>query len=527
MLTLAGGAYEHRRGTLDVGQALSATLAGRVNGMYERSGGFRDAARVLRYGINPTASFAAGANTSVRAGYEHFVDDRRIDRGVPSFRGAPSTGPIATFFGDPDLSHGVTRVNAANATVEHAIGSATTLRNRSRAARYDKFYQNVYPGAVNAAGTRVALAAYGNVHDRTNLFNQTELTTAVRTGGIAHTLLVGGEIGQQTTDNYRNTGYFGNTATSLEVPFAQPTVSTPVTFRQSATDADNRVVSTVASGFVQDQLALGAHVQAIVGARYEQFALRFRNDRNGQRLSRSDRMLSPRAGLVVKPVAPVSLYGSYGMSYLPSSGDQFSSLTATTQTLAPEQFRNRELGAKWDVRPELSLTGAVFRLDRSNTSAPDPLDVRRIVQTGGQRTTGHELGVSGRVGRAWQITGGYAAQRARIVRTTSAAKAGTVVPLVPRQTFSLWNRVRLHPRFATGVGVVQQTRMFAAIDNSVTLPGFTRVDAAAFVTVLPNVQAQLNVENLLDGRYYATSHGNNNILPGAPRTLRLTLSVGR
>ena len=37
---------------------------------------------------------------------------------------------------------------------------------------------------------------------------------------------------------------------------------------------------------------------------------------------------------------------------------------------------------------------------------------------------------------------------------------------------------------------------------------------------------RLNVENLLDRRYYATSHGNNNILPGAPRSLKLSVTTG-
>lgn len=39
-------------------------------------------------------------------------------------------------------------------------------------------------------------------------------------------------------------------------------------------------------------------------------------------------------------------------------------------------------------------------------------------------------------------------------------------------------------------------------------------------------RAQVNVENLLDRRYYATSQGNNNIMPGAPRSLRLGISTG-
>jgi outer membrane receptor for monomeric catechols len=51
---------------------------------------------------------------------------------------------------------------------------------------------------------------------------------------------------------------------------------------------------------------------------------------------------------VIKPVRPVSLYGSYTVSSLPSSGDQFSSLTTVTEQLKPEKFTNYEVGAKWE-----------------------------------------------------------------------------------------------------------------------------------------------------------------------------------
>jgi catecholate siderophore receptor len=37
----------------------------------------------------------------------------------------------------------------------------------------------------------------------------------------------------------------------------------------------------------------------------------------------------------------------------------------------------------------------------------------------------------------------------------------------------------------------------------------------------------VNVENLLDTRYYGASQGNNNIMPGAPRTVRVMLSASR
>ena len=526
-LTMAGGSFDHKRAALDVGQGLSGRVAARLNGMYERSGGFRDNTDLTRFGIHPTIALAAGARTAVRAGYEYFGDDRTVDRGVPSFRGLPSGGDARTYFGNPDSSYSDLRVHAGTVTVDHDAGSGLAVRNRTRYARYDKFYQNVFPGAVNAAGTQVSLAAYSNGTDRTNLFNQTDVTYATRTGAVAHTLLAGTEFGRQSTDNVRRTGYFGGgTATSLNVPFAAPTISSPIAFRPSATDADNEATNTVAAVYVQDQVELTRQLQAVLGVRFERFDLRFHNRRNDDRLRRADQMLSPRAGLVYKPVAQASLYGTYSVSFLPSSGDQFSSLTVTTQTLQPERFVNRELGAKWDLRPDLALTTALFRLDRSNSAAPDPTDATRTVQTGATRTTGYEVGLTGQVSDFWQVAGGYGAQRAEIVRTTSAAKAGATVALVPRQTLSLWNRVRLPAGLGAGVGVVQQAKMFAAIDNTVTLPGFTRVDGALYFGLGPMVRAQLNVENLFDARYYGTSHGNNNILPGASRTLRLSLSAG-
>ena len=101
------------------------------------------------------------------------------------------------------------------------------------------------------------------------------------------------------------------------------------------------------------------------------------------------------------------------------------------------------------------------------------------------------------------------------------------MPLVPRSTVSLWNRVQLAPALGAGLGAIRQARMYAAIDNAVTLPAFTRWDGALFVTLPLRTRAQLNVENLLDSRYYATSQGNNNIMPGATRTVRVGVTAGR
>jgi catecholate siderophore receptor len=524
-ITLEGGSYDHGRGTVDVGQVLGEHVALRLNGMLEHSGGFRDRTDIHRSGINPTATILAGSATQIQLGYEHFTDGRTVDRGIPSFAGAPAPAPATTFFGDPAVSFARARVDGASATVQRELGRVT-LRSQTRALHYDKFYQNVLPGAVTTDGAQVSLSGYNNATDRASLFNQTDLTTMVTLGATQHTLLGGAELSRQRTDNLRNTGYFGGSATSLTVPFDDPTRSTGVVFRPNTTDANNRSVATVAALFVQDQVTFSPRWQAVAGLRVDAFALRFHNNRTAEDLSRDDRLVSPRAGLIFKPVEAMSLYGSYGVSHLPSSGDQFSSLTATTETLRPEHFANYELGAKWDATSALSLTGALFRLDRSNSASHDPLDATRTIQTGAQRTTGLEVGVTGQVTDTWSVVGGLSSQHARIVNATTAARAGAIVPLVPRTTLSLWNKLQLSSMVGAGLGVVRQGAMYAAIDNTVTLPAFNRADGALFIGPPGSLRAQVNVENLFDARYFATAQGNNNILPGAGRTIRLSLTAG-
>jgi len=42
----------------------------------------------------------------------------------------------------------------------------------------------------------------------------------------------------------------------------------------------------------------------------------------------------------------------------------------------------QQLGLKWDIRPTLNLTAAIYQLDRTNTRAADPNDPARTVLTG-------------------------------------------------------------------------------------------------------------------------------------------------
>lgn len=520
------GSWDNRRATVDLGQAVNDSVAVRVNAMVEDSGSFRDGVEVERKGINPTVAIRAGKNTSVVLGYEHFQDERVADRGVPSQNGRPFDTDESTFFGNAALSPTWARVNAFTAVIDHDFGNGVALRNRTRVADYDKFYQNVFAsGPVLPNGT-VAIGAYSTGTQRENLFNQTDVTYTLNAGGIQHKLLVGAEFGRQETDNLRLTGYNTAGTTALSVPAASPTYSAPIQFRPSASDADNHGVAKVASVYVQDQIAFTPQWHAVLGLRYDRFDVDFLNNRNGATLKQKDAPLSPRAGLIYKPVDAVSIYGSYSIAYVPRAGEQLSSLSASNQAFDPEEFKNIELGAKWDIRPNLSASAAVYKLDRTNVVIPGLTSADPSQLVDGQTTKGIELGLSGKITRAWSVMGGYAYQDAQLTATQSAtARDGARLAQVPKHSASLWNRYEFSPAWAAGLGVIYRDHIFATTSNAVTLPSFTRVDGALFYTLSPNYRVQVNVENLLDKKYYASAHSDSNISPGTPRAVRVALNA--
>jgi catecholate siderophore receptor len=528
-LTMQGGSEGERRISGDIAQVLGENVAVRIAAMYENSDTFRHGVSIERRGINPTFAWKLGNNTSLRLGYENFHDERVADRGVPSFQGSPLLVDPSQFFGSPELSVSDAKVDAFTAHFEHRFANDVVIRNATRFAEYEKFYQNVFPGAVNAAGTSVAISAYNNATDRANFFNQTDVVFAFSTGDIQHSILVGAELGRQVTDNLRHTGYFTSvspTATSFTTPLTNPVVSTPITFRQSATDADNHGVLQTAAAYVQDQVAFTDRLTAVLGARLEYLDIDFRNNRTGTVLTRSDDLLSPRAGLIYKPLEQVSVYASYSMTNQPRSGEQLASLTATNQALAPEKFINREIGAKWDVTRLFAVTAAVFQLDRTNVAITDPADPTRSLLVDGQSTEGFEFGFAGRLSKKWSVIGGYAYQDGEIERTQSATVvAGARLAQLPRHTASLWTRYDFNRTWGVGLGVTHRGGFFASTDNNVTVPGFTRLDGALFYNFSRNLRAQLNVENLLDRDYFASAHSNNNITPGSPRVFRASLTT--
>ncbi|KQP92375.1 TonB-dependent receptor [Methylobacterium sp. Leaf113] len=527
-IVAGGGQFNQKRVALDVGDRISDSVFFRLNGMFEDSQTYRQFGDLQRYGINPTMTFLLGPATTLKLSYEFFHDDRFPDRGIPSQNGRPYNyrNNTRTFFGNPTVNRTGVDANIATATLDHTFESGVQMHNQLRFADYDRFYANSLPAApVNAAGTQVPISIYRSQTNRTNFFSQNDFTYKFLTGDVKHTLLAGFELGYQEGLMFRETGFsrVGNSlVTSVVVNPMAPISRAPVTFRNNGTtDANVRYDLGLAAAYAQDQIDLNEYVQIVGGLRYDYFDFSSQGRATGLTNERVDNLVSPRAGLVIKPLANLAFYGSYSVSYLPSSGDQIGAFTPGLVIARPEGFQNLEVGVKYDVTPTFQVTGALYNLDRTNQRLNDPNNAGFFILSGRTNTQGAEIGANGYVTDWWQIAGGYAFTDARIDSNVSTTIVkGNTVGLVPFNSISLWNKFDITRELGIGIGVIHQTHTFATSDDSVRLPSYTRFDLGLFYNITESVRAQVNIENLFDRRYIYTADNNQNLTPGAPRTIR-------
>ncbi len=289
-LDLQLGSWNKRRVAGDFGQAISDDAAFRVTGMFEDSESYRDDYEARALGHQPDLCVRPGREHRVTLGYEHFEDERVADRGVPSSpaRAVRSTDP-STFFGDPDRSPVTADVDAFTALVDHDFGNGLTLRNRTRIADYDKFYQNVYAGgAISFAGGRGRHLAPTTTPPSARTSSTRPISLDVERCDQAHAAVrrrVGPPGNRQPAQDrllpVRRVRRAPRAASRSRIR------ATPARWSSARlpSDADNHTVADVAAVYVQDQIEFSPQWQAILGLRYDRFVVDFRNNRNGMTIS--------------------------------------------------------------------------------------------------------------------------------------------------------------------------------------------------------------------------------------------------
>jgi len=541
----------------DVNYDLGERAAFRLNAYYTGLNNHRDAFDGEAFAINPTFAFKATADTEVLLSYEYVNDDRVVDRGVPSTPApngpdVPLEGFDNAFFGSPDENFTTLQAHILRARIDHTFSEALRGNFTAQYADYDKVYQNLFAAGFRpdpaSSGDLVTLDGYRDVTDRENLILQANLVGEFETGPFGHTVLFGAEYGDQDTANARldnlfdtnGDGLFNNTPVLVngepvldddraEFLFTDPLNIPAFSLSDLSRDRESQVRFT--SAYLQNQIDVTGWLKLVAGVRYDRFdieVLDFIEENDGDALggafSRVDEEFTPRLGAIVKPMENLSAYFSYSETFLPRSGDQFLVLNLDTQSTRPQFFENTEVGVKWDVRPGLSVTAAVFELERESFTSVDPEDQAELIVIEGAQTRGFELQLTGALTDWWFVSSGYSYLDGEVQRVDGGAPDGNRTRQTPENMFSIWNSFQATDKLSLGLGVAYQDSFFVTEDNAVEVPGFTRLDAAIYYDVSDALRLQVNLENLTDTDYFPDAHSNDNISTGEPINARFTVS---
>ena len=511
------------------------TSAFRINAFYENLSNHRDFFDGDRVGINPTAKLELRPGTTLDLSYEYLDHQRFIDRGIPT--GADGR-PVEAFqeivFGDPDLNNNELKAHLFRAALQHEFSENLKGNFSAFYGDYDKLYENFYVSTYDQLATplEATLDGYIDTTQRDNLILSGNIIWQPETGAIDHTIIAGGEIIDTASDQDRFNAFWNTTADDNETfAITRPLVlsggvgtnaSGLATSNSYTTDLndDTRVGIDVRSLYVQDEIAISEKLDFIVGARYDSFDIKVFNVVANESRNRKDDKVTPRGGLVFKPMENFSLYASYSESFLPRSGEQFANINGNNNQLDPNTFTNLEGGIKWDLRPGLSLTAAVFEIEQSSPQIadnnPETLDVID------SEITGFEAQLQGQVTESWYIAAGYSQLEGEQVNRSGPT--GLRPRELPEQMLSLWNTYQVSHSLGLGLGLTHQDDSFINNSNTAFLPSYTRIDAAAFYDISPDFRVQVNIENLTDELYFPNSHSTHQTTVGRPLNARLTVS---
>ena len=522
------------QGDLNVG--LTDSIAFRLNAMAEGLDNHRDHFDGERIGVNPTLRVSLSEATTLDLSYEYVDHERFIDRGIPT---GTNGDPVERFdrvvFGDPDVNVTELEAHILMASLEHRFSDTMKGKVTAFYGDYDKLYQNFYAASYSEADSPdvVALDGYVDTTQRENLILSGNVIKEVWFANMSHRFLLGAEYVDTTSDQDRWNTYWSETSDDKETFFvSRPMgvvggvginasgVRTVNDFTVDQND-DTQVTIEVASFYLQDEMAITDYLDVVLGARFDQFEIDVFNVAADDSRSKRDEEVSPRLGLVLKPMENMSLYASYSESFLPRSGEQFANINGSKGQLDADTFANTELGFKWDISPALSFTAAVFEIEQESPQVADndpaTLDVIK------SETDGFELQLEGQLTEAWYISAAYSYLDGEQMGRTGST--GLRPRELPENMFSVWNFVQFTPKLGAGLGLTYQDESFINNSNTARLPSYTRVDAALYYDWSDDVRVQLNLENVGDTVYFPSSHSTHQATVGAPFNARLAITM--
>lgn len=547
------GTNDYNRESVDINQPITVFgdygMAFRLNGFQQYNDiADRDLVYDGRWGFAPSLAFGLGTPTRITLSYLHQQENDLPDYGFPFVNAnAVKVGsfpasqlnqianlPYSNWYGLYNRDYENATTDIPTLKIEHDFDDGIKFVNQSRfdrttfsalniSARFDEPPPVTTPPLTAETITQ---EPSGRNDQDTLIDNKTFATIPFETWKIPNTAVLSLELSREN-DTF-NTGAGPFVDTSLTDPNPYAVYPYPMTW----TDRNTNRLDDIAFSFF-DTIKFTPQWELTGGMRYDHLETSFSDPgpTTHSYFSRTDDLASWRAALVYKPLPNGSVYFGYGTSYNPSiqgisDGASNDSLAANTVNLAPEEDESYELGTKWDVLDEkLSLTGALFRTNKTNARVVDPtLPGTVYTLSGEQRVEGVEVDAAGSLTDNWKVFGGYVFMKSRVVSGPPSSDPGNTLPDAPQQTASFWTTYDLPYAFTIGTGVQVMDQRYSAVNDLNGSPGYVTQQAMLSYKVSKNVELQVNAYNLWDAQYIDLV-GAHQVVPGAGRTVIFTANL--
>ena len=530
------GGDNETRVTVDGNYAFAPDAAVRLNAMdYDAGVVDRDFVRNRRWGLAPSLTLGIGQPTSLTLDYLHQAENDIPDYGVPFVAGKPAPVPRQTYYGLPTDDRYQSRVDVASARFEHDFGGAVSVAENARAGNYWFNSRETAPhydptNVIPPPTPSTNLATVGIYRDRPSaegtvktLMSETDLSYKYKSGLFDNTLTAGLDLDSEDASLVR----FANQISQIApTPLLDPNPFESFPGHQT-TVSQRPVTRTDTIGLsLIDNLDIGQHWTVVAAVRYDQFHANLNEPITHKHYDHTDDITDPRLAVVYKPTPLTSLCVSYGTSFDPSA--ESLSLSASNQALPPEKDKTLEAGAKAQaLNNRLSLTAAVFTTEMTNARITDPLNPSLQALAGNLKVNGFELDAQGHLTDKLEVLAGYTHLEGRSTGLAgSGVSVGSVQNMAPNAA-NLWAVYEVSHAFKIGAGLNYLDRRAANVGATDIVPSYVTVDGMVSYRINRRITVQLNGYNLANRTYFTNAYDSspteNHVLPGAGRTITLTL----
>lgn len=518
-IDMSVGSFSTVRGAVDLTGGITDSIAFRLNAAYEKGDSFRDTVKKEHAFISPSFIWLIGDSTTVS--YEIEASEQRtpFDRGVVAVNGVLGLVPNSRFLGEPADGPTVVKSLGHQIFVQHELKEGWSLQSGFSYRDSELVGFSTEANNLLADGRTLRRQRRHRDFSATDQSGRVELLGKFETGSIKHSGLIG-------VDAYK----FQDTRVQLR--------RNPSATNAYAIDIYNPVYGGVADPLtlsistVEDQKAHGYYAQdqvdltdawkLMLGVRRDQYDQTVLNRRlavsNNQNLSAT----SPRAGLVFQPTKVLSLYATAAKGFRPNSG-----ISIDNKAFPAEESKSYEVGAKLEtVDGKVTGTLAVYKISKKNVLTTNPVNTDFSISAGEVGSKGVELDVSGEVVKNVLVSFAYAYTDATVTKGDNTIVTGSRFPNVPKNSASLvvTPSFKIGDSMATiggGLNYVGERLGDVATTSNFGLPAYTTVKLISSYNVSKKLRIALNVDNLFNKQYYASSYSQVWVAPGTERTITL------